>query len=256
MLKKAEVDSPKEWMTGGGFLNCRAAKMKKVMKATFPPATRWRPVVGVLPPPPGNVRHIGGVVSRPPELPASQTSFDTNMNMNVNPAVSLAHAEPPCPSRSSEPDPYPPSLPALKPAAAAPGPDVPRRPLRVLCIDDDEQILDVMKGCLAHFEHHVRVASGGKYGIELFNTAILKSEPYDVVITDLNMPDVNGCAVARAIKAECPDIPIIMMTGTGADIKEAALMSAPVNAVVNKPPRMQELNTLILRIARPAQSPS
>jgi len=122
--------------------------------------------------------------------------------------------------------------------------------LQVLCIDDDEQILESMKDCLAHFEHRVKVASGGKCGIEMFCTAILKSEPFDVVITDLSMPDPNGYEVARQIKAESPDTPLVLMTGAGTTVMEAKMMSAPVDAVVNKPPRMRELNDLLLGLTQ------
>ncbi len=137
-------------------------------------------------------------------------------------------------------------VPQLVPTAGAgEAPAPPRRSLHVLCVDDDESILEMMKDCLTHFGHRVKVASGGKYGIELFCTAILKSEPYDVVITDLGMPDVNGYRVARTIKDESPDTPIIMMTGEGAIGKEGGA----VDVVVCKPPCIQELNDLLLRLA-------
>jgi CheY-like chemotaxis protein len=123
-----------------------------------------------------------------------------------------------------------------------------KRSLHVLCIDDDEQILEMMKACLTHFGHQVRVASGGKYGVELFNTAILKSEPYDVVITDLGMPDIDGYQVAWAIKLESPKTPIILLTAWGANVKNDVAINPTVNAVVSKPPDMQELNRLLLRI--------
>jgi DNA-binding NtrC family response regulator len=137
----------------------------------------------------------------------------------------------------------------IRPAGGDPPPAAPKRSLHVLCIDDDEQILEMMKGCLALFHHRVRTASGGKHGIELFCTALLKSEPYDVIITDLNMPDLDGYQVARAIKDESPDTPIILMTGGGTTTMEARLRSPAVDAVAAKPPRMQELNDLLLRMA-------
>ena len=77
-----------------------------------------------------------------------------------------------------------------------------------------------MNDCLTHFKHRVMVASGGKQGLELFRTATLKNQPYEVVITDLGMPDIDGRRVARTIKAESPNTPIIMMTGWGAMMKE------------------------------------
>ena len=125
--------------------------------------------------------------------------------------------------------------------------------MHILCIDDDEQILEMMKDCLTHFEYRVRVASGGKYGMELFRTAMLKSEPYEVVITDLSMPDIDGYHVARTIKAESPNTPIIMMTGRDTIAKEGRAMASAVDAVVDKPPHIEELNNLLLRIVKPAR---
>ena len=128
-----------------------------------------------------------------------------------------------------------------------------KRSLNILCIDDDEQILEMMKDCLAHYEHRVRIASGGKYGMELFRTAMLKSEPYEVVITDLGMPDIDGSHVARAIKAESPNTPIVMMTGRETIAKERGAMASTVDAVVDKPPHIEELNNLLLRLVKPAK---
>jgi CheY-like chemotaxis protein len=124
-----------------------------------------------------------------------------------------------------------------------------KRSLHILCIDDDEQILEIMKDCLTHFGHRVRVASGGKHGVELFCTAILKSEPYDVVITDLGMPDMNGYQVAGTIKTESPDTPVVMLTGGGTIKNQGGGMASAVNVVVGKPPNISELNNLLLRMA-------
>jgi len=131
----------------------------------------------------------------------------------------------------------------------------PKRCLNVLCIDDDEQILEMLKACLAHYGHQVRTASGGKYGLERFRTAILKSEPYDVVITDLGMPDLDGYQVAWAIKIESPDTPVVLLTAWGANVKNDVAISSTVNAVLSKPPRMEELNNLLLRLAGRPLSP-
>ena len=141
----------------------------------------------------------------------------------------------------------------IDPAGEDKAPIPTKRSLNILCIDDDEQILEMMKECLSPYTHRVRVASGGKHGIELFRTAILKSEPYEVVITDLGMPDMDGYQVSRAIKAESPHTPIIMMTGGGMMTKEGGETTAAVDVVVAKPPRISELNDLLLRIAKPAQ---
>ena len=124
-----------------------------------------------------------------------------------------------------------------------------KRSLHILCIDDDEQILEMMKACLTHYGHRVKVASGGKYGLELFCVAQLKSEPYDTVITDLGMPDIDGYQVAWAIKIESPKTPVILLTAWGANVKDEKAISSIVDAVLSKPPRIEKLNDLLLRLA-------
>jgi CheY-like chemotaxis protein len=136
------------------------------------------------------------------------------------------------------------------PPAGLPG-DAPaptKRSLRLLCIDDDEQILETMKVCLEHLGHHVMVASDGKRGIEVFRTAILKSEPHDAVITDMSMPDINGYEVAQAIKAESPKTPIILLSGAAGTPDEAEVPATSVDAVINKPASLKQLRELLLRI--------
>ncbi|HTQ52521.1 MAG TPA: ATP-binding protein [Candidatus Acidoferrales bacterium] len=122
------------------------------------------------------------------------------------------------------------------------------RSLRILCIDDESQMQELLKHCLTTLEHQVTTASGGKQGVEMFRTAILQKQPYEMVITDLGMPDIDGHQVARTIKAESPATPIVMMTGWGTMMKEDGETAPEVDAVVGKPPRIQELNSLILQL--------
>jgi DNA-binding NtrC family response regulator len=129
----------------------------------------------------------------------------------------------------------------------------PKRSLHILCIDDDAQVRQLLNDCLTHFNHRVMVASGGKHGMELFRTALLKNQPYEVVITDLGMPEIDGHHVARTIKAESPNTPVIMMTGWGTIMSDEGDTALEVDAVVGKPPDMQELNDLLLRITMPAR---
>ena len=127
----------------------------------------------------------------------------------------------------------------------------PKRSLHILCIDDDPQVRELLNDCLTHLGHRVMVASGGKEGLEMFRAARLKNQPYEVVVTDWGMPDIDGRDVARTIKAECPSTPIIMLTGWSATVRGDAAIASTVDAVVSKPPLMQELNDLLLRMATP-----
>jgi len=123
------------------------------------------------------------------------------------------------------------------------------RSLHVLCIDDEEVIELLLIDSLTYFNHRVATASSGDQGIKLFREARLKNEPFDVVITDLGMPKMDGHQLARAIKAESPHTPTIMMTGWGTMMKEEGETASEVNAVIGKPPQIQELNELLLRVA-------
>jgi signal transduction histidine kinase len=122
------------------------------------------------------------------------------------------------------------------------------RSLRILCIDDESQMQELLKHCLTTLDHQVTTASGGKQGVEMFRAAALQKQPYQMVITDLGMPDIDGHQVAKTIKAESPRTPIVMMTGWGTMMKEDGETAPEVDAVVGKPPRIQELNSLILQL--------
>ena len=130
----------------------------------------------------------------------------------------------------------------------------PKRSLRILCIDDDPQVGELLNDCLTHLGHRVMIASGGKEGIEMFRTAALKNLPYDVVITDMGMPDIDGRIVARTIKTESPGTPIIILTGWGVAVRGDTTIASTVDAVVSKPPHLQELNDLLLQVATQAYS--
>jgi signal transduction histidine kinase len=121
--------------------------------------------------------------------------------------------------------------------------------LHILCIDDDEAIRLLLADCLAHYHHTVATAESGEKGIKLFRAARQERQPFDVVITDLGMPKMDGHQVARTIKAESPLTPIVMMTGWGAMMKEDGETASEVDALTGKPPRMQELHELLLRLA-------
>jgi len=142
-------------------------------------------------------------------------------------------------------------------AGAAEGPQaVPaQRSLRVLCIDDEPQVRLMMADCLANLGHHVRTASTGKQGVEMFLTALQTQHAYEAVITDLGMPGLDGRQVARSIKAASPQTPVVMMTGWGTAMKEDGEKAPEVNAVVGKPASMSELNALLLQLAPPAGTP-
>ncbi|MGP8198961.1 MAG: ATP-binding protein [Limisphaerales bacterium] len=123
------------------------------------------------------------------------------------------------------------------------------RSLRILCIDDEPELRELLHDLLEVYHHKVSVAPGGREGVEMFQSNLRGNEPYEIVITDLGMPDMDGHHVARAIKAASPRTPVIMLTGWGTIMKTEGETAPDVDAVLSKPPRMQELNNLLLHMA-------
>jgi len=82
--------------------------------------------------------------------------------------------------------------------------------IRILIIDDDLQIRQMLRYMLEDAGYEVREAPDGKIGISLF-----RKEAADVVITDIIMPEKEGIETILELKQEFPDIRIIAMSGGG-----------------------------------------
>jgi signal transduction histidine kinase/ActR/RegA family two-component response regulator len=143
------------------------------------------------------------------------------------------------------------TLPA-RPQAATPEPC---RSLRILCIDDEPELRQLLHDVLEVHHHKVSVAPSGREGVEMFRSNLQGHEPFEIVITDLGMPDMDGHHVARAIKAQSPHTPVIMLTGWGTMMKAEGESAPEVDAVLSKPPRIQELNALLYRMSLPGVTP-
>jgi len=131
---------------------------------------------------------------------------------------------------------------------ASTAPEKKRRSLEVLCIDDDPHVQELLKDCLSSYEHRVTISGSGRQGVEIFRAAKKRNQPFQTVITDLGMPEFDGHQVARAIKAESPETPVIMLTGWGAAMKEDGEMADEVDALLSKPPQIERLNELLLQL--------
>jgi signal transduction histidine kinase/ActR/RegA family two-component response regulator len=133
-------------------------------------------------------------------------------------------------------------------AVEQPRAPVPLPALHVLCVDDEPLLREMMKQILENGGHNVETADGGQAGIEIFRSARARGEPFDVVITDLGMPHVDGRQLAKAVKAESEKTPIVMLTGWGTIMKDDGDMPAQVDGVLSKPPKIIELFEMIANV--------
>ncbi|MBI4588531.1 MAG: response regulator [Candidatus Rokubacteria bacterium] len=112
----------------------------------------------------------------------------------------------------------------------------------ILVIDDEEDVRTILAEILMTQGHSVRMAAGGKEGLDFF-----REEHHDLVLTDLGMPEMSGWQVARAVKDLSPETPVILITGWGEQLDLEALREGSVELVLSKPFRVNEVLTLVVR---------
>jgi CheY-like chemotaxis protein len=118
------------------------------------------------------------------------------------------------------------------------------RPLRLLLVDDDPAVLNSTATVLEIKGHAITAADGGKAGIAALRAAHAAGEPFDVVITDLGMPYVDGNQVALAAKELFPDTPVILLTGWGRRMATGDKAPAHVDFVLPKPLELDALRDI------------
>jgi signal transduction histidine kinase/ActR/RegA family two-component response regulator len=104
------------------------------------------------------------------------------------------------------------------------------RQARILVIDDEDSVRDILSRMLKTKGHQVVVASNGEEGIEQF-----RSQPFDLVFTDLGMPKISGWEVGKTIKGINPKIPIAMITGWGMELDREKMSESGIDLIVSKP---------------------
>ncbi|HEY6125851.1 MAG TPA: response regulator [Steroidobacteraceae bacterium] len=143
--------------------------------------------------------------------------------------------------RPRAPDPDAGSNRARTPAPAA-------RSLRVLLIDDDPSLIESMRSALVDEGHKVTTANGGQAGIDAFRAAFASHMPYDIVITDLAMPDVDGRQVVANLRATSPGTPIVLLTGWRHQLADRVERPLHVDRLLGKPPRIRELRMALAEL--------
>jgi CheY-like chemotaxis protein/anti-sigma regulatory factor (Ser/Thr protein kinase) len=128
---------------------------------------------------------------------------------------------------------------------------------RILIVDDDPLLLRSLRAVLEADGHTVVSANGGGAGVDAFRAALKEGAPFDVVFTDLGMPYVDGRMVAKEIRAESPEVRLILLTGWGERLVVDGEIPFGVDVVLSKPPKIRKLREAmacpIPRVNRPLE---
>jgi CheY-like chemotaxis protein/two-component sensor histidine kinase len=124
------------------------------------------------------------------------------------------------------------------PVAGTDGAALPQllRPGRILVVDDEPDVAAVVKDVLLIAGHEVDTAISGNVAMRM-----VELTAYDLVFTDLGMPDMSGWEVAEKINELKPGLPVVLITGWGTSLDEADATKRGVTAVVHKPFEIDEL---------------
>lgn len=108
--------------------------------------------------------------------------------------------------------------------------------IRVLIVEDEKKIADTLAQGLRELDYDVEIAYDGKIGFRLF-----ESQTFDIIITDINLPGMNGYDLCKAIRSHNNHIPIVMLTAFGATDDKIDGFDAGADDYLVKPFEFKEL---------------
>jgi len=114
---------------------------------------------------------------------------------------------------------------------------------RLLVVDDEPAVREVVTEYLAADGHHVETATNGREGLEKFLAG-----RFDVVVTDQGMPEMSGDQLAAAIKRVAPNISVILLTGFGDIMKAAGDQPVDVDTILTKPVTVSALRQALAKV--------
>jgi excisionase family DNA binding protein len=107
---------------------------------------------------------------------------------------------------------------------------------RVLVVDDEASIRDLLVKTLALAEYDVDVASDGRSALDR-----LRTDAYDLIIADLKMPGMDGLSVIREVRRFRADLPVIIITGYSTEASAIEAVNLGVSGYLTKPFRVPQV---------------
>ena len=111
---------------------------------------------------------------------------------------------------------------------------------RILVIDDDWAIRDIVSKILSYMGYDVTIAADGIEGFDLF-----AKSPFHLVLTDFDMPHLDGLELAKRIKETSVNTPVILMTGREKDEMVDVLNEEAIDSAMFKPFKLDDIEGAI-----------
>lgn len=122
---------------------------------------------------------------------------------------------------------------------------------RVLLVEDDPATARALGAGLARAGLRVRAAGSGREAV-----ALARSEPPDVILLDLGLPDMGGDEVLRRLRAQSTDTPVLVLSADGSPVRKAESLRHGADDHLAKPADRDELVARIRAVMRRARAPA
>ena len=107
---------------------------------------------------------------------------------------------------------------------------------RILVAEDDGAVQSFVSRALTHKGHEVTAVDDGVQALER-----LRTDSFDLLITDIVMPELDGIALALKVTKDYPDLPILLMTGYSAERQRAHNLDELICRVITKPFTLKQI---------------
>ena len=121
-----------------------------------------------------------------------------------------------------------------------------KKPFKLLIIDDSEEILTALTNFFTQKNYEVTSAANGLDGLKYIEA---KDASFDLIITDLVLPNISGVAIISIVKKKFPETPVIAITGWG-EHPESLAKEAHADYVLEKPFKLPELEALAKKLLK------
>lgn len=125
---------------------------------------------------------------------------------------------------------------------------------KILLVDDDPIVLEVLRGFLAKKTTNVIVAENGKRALDIYKR---RSTEIQLIITDIRMPEMNGIEFVEVVKSLSPSVPVIFITGEKDHIIEESIkrLGDCIPPIIKKPCSFKEFIEVVDRLLNSGQNP-
>ena len=117
--------------------------------------------------------------------------------------------------------------------------------MKILLIEDDEDVAEVLAEAFAAGGHEIAIALTGEDGL-----ACLARDHPDAIVLDVRLPGLNGVDVLRQIRSLDPGLPVIIMTGLATPGELTEIRRLGVTEIVEKPELLKRFGEALARIAQ------